>query len=75
LLLYVREFGSERMLTALNLGTASTTVRFSTGFKGTIVVSTSGEHGSDFIDATVRLDANEGFVVALAPDVEVPSVR
>ena len=74
LLLYVREFGSERILTALNPGAASATVGFSTDFKGTTVVSTSGEHGGDFTDATVRLDANEGLVIALAPDVEVPSV-
>ena len=75
LLVYVREFGSERMLTALNLGSASATIGFSTGFKGTIVVSTSGEHLGDFVDGTVRLDANEGLVITMAPDVEVPCVR
>jgi alpha-glucosidase len=74
LLLYVREFGSERMLMALNLGATSATVGFWTGFKGAVFISTSSERDGDLIDETVRLDADEGLVIALAPEAELPSV-
>lgn len=58
LLLYVREFGSERILTALNLGTTPAIVETSFGdFKGKVIVSTSGLHDGDHIDAIIRLDA------------------
>ena len=74
LLLYVREFGSERILTALNLGTTPAIVETSFGdFKGKVIVSTSGLHDGDHIDAIIRLDANEGVVIALAPDAALPS--
>jgi alpha-glucosidase len=75
LLLYVREFGSERILTALNLGTTPAIVESSFGdFKGRVIVSTSGLHDGDHIDAIIRLDANEGVVIALAPDAALPSI-
>jgi alpha-glucosidase len=76
LLLYVREFRSERILTALNLGTMpATVVPSARNFRGSVIVSTSGAREGDHIDKTVRLDANEGLLVALAPDSAFPSVQ
>lgn len=76
LLLYVRKFRSERILTALNLGTAPASVRFSAkDFMGTVFVSTSGARDGEHIDTTLRLDANEGLLIALAPDAVIPSVE
>jgi alpha-glucosidase len=75
LLLYVREFRSERILTALNLGTTPAMVVFSAnGLQGSVIVSTSGARDGDLVDTAFRLDANEGLVVALAPDAALPSV-
>ena len=75
LLLYVRSFGSERILTVLNLGpTPATVVSDANGHKGTIIVSTSGEHEGDVIDLGIHLDANEGLLIELEAGAAVPSV-
>ena len=68
---YVRAFGSERILIALNLGA---TLVASNGYKGRVLVSTSTEYEGDLIDSDIQLDANEGLVIKLAPDVDISSI-
>jgi len=75
LLLYVREFRSERILTVLNLGTTPASVAFPANrCQGSVLVSTSGAREGDLVDTALRLDANEGLVIAVAPDAALPSV-
>ena len=60
---------------ALNLGpTPATLMVNSDGFTGTVLVSTSGEREGDRIDATFRLDANEGLLISLAPKAALSCV-
>lgn len=73
LLLYVRVCGPERILIALNLG--SEPARVSVGSAectGKVLVSTSGEHDGETTGSSIRLDANEGFVVELAANTSLP---
>jgi alpha-glucosidase len=73
LLLYVRAFGSERILMALNLGSEPATVSAgATECTGRILVSTSGEYEGKATDSCIRLDANEGFVIELATNASLP---
>ena len=71
MLQYVRAFGSERILIALNLGA---TLVASNRYKGRVLVSTSTEYEGDLIDSDIQLDANEGLVIKLAPDVDISSI-
>jgi hypothetical protein len=70
LLLYIRSFGSERTLIALNLGPEPATIMAAElgGLTGTVLASTSGGREGDRIDASFRLDADEGLVISLAPE-------
>ena len=73
-LLYVRALCSERILIVLNLG--ATPVAFVLNPpKGIVLVSTSGEHEGELIELNVQLDANEGLVIKLAPDVDLSSIE
>jgi hypothetical protein len=38
-------------------------------------VSTSGKHEGDFVDQNIWLDANEGLVIRLAPDVDISLIK
>ena len=73
LLLYLRVCGPERILIVLNLG--SEPARVSVGSNectGRVLVSTSGEHDGKTTGSSIRLDANEGFVVELAANTSPP---
>ncbi len=73
LLLYVRACGPERILVALNLGPEPARVSVgSTECTGKVLVSTSGEQDGETTGSSVRLDANEGFVVELAANTSLP---
>ena len=74
LLLFVREYGSERTLIGLNLGGEAIAVRFpDRQLRGEIVVSSAGDRDGAVVTGDIRLGGHEGVVVALAPDVVVPS--
>jgi len=59
----------------LNLGTTPASVAFPANrCQGSVLVSTSGAREGDLVGTALRLDANEGLVIALAPDAALPSV-
>jgi hypothetical protein len=59
----------------LNLGpTPATVVSDANGHKGTVIVSTSGEHEGDVIDLGIHLDANEGLLIELDAGAAVASI-
>ena len=74
MLIYVRVFDTERILIVLNLG-ATPVVSALNAPKGIVLVSTSGTHEGDFIELDLQLDANEGLVIKLAPDVDLSSIE
>jgi alpha-glucosidase len=66
-LLYVRAFGLERILIALNLGSQpKNALANPSSYAGKILVSTSGEREGETIDRSVRLEPNEGLVIELS---------
>ena len=66
-LLYVRALGSERILMALNFGSEPAKAAAGANeLAGKILVSTSGKHEGETIGPSIRLEANEGLVIALA---------
>ena len=67
-------FDTDRILIMLNLG-ATPVVSTSNAFKGIVLVSTSGKHEGDFVDQNAQLDANEGLVIKLAPDVDISLIE
>ena len=74
MLIYVRALDTERILIVLNLG-ATPVASALNALKGIVLVSTSGKHEGDFIDLNVQLDADEGLVIKLAPDVDLSSIE
>jgi alpha-glucosidase len=64
--LYVREFGDERMLVALNMGDEPTTVTFTSGpIAGRLLVSTHLDRDHEEACGSIDLRSHEGVVVKL----------
>jgi alpha-glucosidase len=73
LLLFIREGDGERILVALNMGHAPTSVSFSGALlRGQVLLSTFCERVSEFADGRVELRSDEGIIVQLASDAIVP---
>jgi alpha-glucosidase len=75
LLLYVRKFGSERTLVALNLGcdAIATSLPWRATF-GTVLVSCFGDREGEHITERIDLRGNEGLLIEIAPDAVPPSL-
>jgi alpha-glucosidase len=67
LLVYMREFESDQILVALNLGPEPATVPLPPGRPaGTLLASTFGDRDDEPVHGTIDIRANEGTVIALA---------
>jgi alpha-glucosidase len=77
LLVFVREYESERTLIGLNLGGEAIALRFpDRQLRGEILVSSAGDREGALVTGDIALRGNEGVVMALARDVAVPpSIR
>jgi alpha-glucosidase len=74
LLLFARVHGRERMLVALNLGDEATTVEFRTGrLVGRVLVSAFGDRDGERVDRSIDLRGNEGLLIELSADADIPS--
>jgi alpha-glucosidase len=75
LLLYVRQFGRERILIALNLGcdAIATTLPATAAF-GRVLVSCFGDREGEDITERIDLRGNEGQVIEVAPEAILPSI-
>ena len=75
LLLYVRQFGRERILIALNLGcdAMATTLPGAAAF-GRVLVSCFGDREGEDITERIDLRGNEGLVIEVAPEAILPSI-
>jgi alpha-glucosidase len=75
LLLYVRQFGRERILIALNLGCdAIATMLPGTAAFGRVLVSCFGDREGEDITERIDLRGNEGLVIEVAPEAILPSI-
>jgi alpha-glucosidase len=73
LLLFVREYGDEKLLIALNMGQESMSVAFANGLsRGEILLSSFCDRDAELIDGNVILRSDEGAVIKLAADAIVP---
>jgi alpha-glucosidase len=74
LLLFVRAHSNERMLIALNLGADAAAVEFSAGrLAGRVLVSVLGDRDGEAVERSIDLRGNEGLVIELSPDIDVPT--
>ena len=74
LLLFVRHYGDERILVALNLGSEPTVVEFpASGLVGTVLLSCFGDRESETMEGSIALRGDDGLVIELAPDARVPA--
>src|SRR5262249_27697317 len=72
LLLFARESPGERTLVGLNFGGEALTVTFAHGLRGEVLASSGGDRDRTLIEGDLALQGNEGIVVALAPEIELP---
>jgi alpha-glucosidase len=73
LLIYFREHEGERFIVALNLGSEPVVAQFPrTAMQGQVTVSTLGDRDGEAVTAEVALRADEGLVIALAPEAPSP---
>ena len=74
LLLFTRMHERERMLVALNLGDEATAVEFRTGrLAGRVLVSAFGDRDGESVDRSIDLRGDEGLLIELSAEVEVPA--
>jgi alpha-glucosidase len=75
LLLYVREFGYDRTLIALNLGCGAIATSLPRGATfGRVLVSCFGDREGDDITERIDLRGNEGLVIEVGPEAILPSL-
>jgi alpha-glucosidase len=73
LLLFVREYGADRVLVVLNLGPEPVSVRFPAGdLHGHVLVSAFGDRDGQVVQGGIELRAHEGVVMDLDPGVAIP---
>jgi len=73
LLLFAREFESERTLVALNMGQEATSVAFESGLlAGRLLVSSFGDRDGEAVTGSIDLRADEGAVVELFEESVLP---
>ena len=73
-LLFVREYGGEKLLIALNMGQESMSVCFANGLlPGKILLSSFYDRDTELIDGNVNLRSDEGTIIKLAADAIVPA--
>jgi alpha-glucosidase len=66
--LYVREFGRQRILVALNMGSEPTAVAFTSGpILGRLLLSTHLDRSGEQANGSIDLRSHEGVVVKLSP--------
>jgi alpha-glucosidase len=71
--LYVREFGDERILVALNMGSEPTAVAFESGsILGRLLLSTHLDRDGEEARGSIDLRSHEGVVVKLSPQSVSP---
>jgi len=74
LLLFARVHSRERTLIALNLGDEATAVEFRTGrLVGRVLVSALGDRDGEGVDRSIDLRGNEGLLIELSADADVPA--
>ena len=72
LLLFARESPGERTLVGLNFGGEPVTVKLAQGLRGEVLASSGGDRDRTVVEGELALRGNEGIVIALAPEIEVP---
>jgi alpha-glucosidase len=73
LLMYVRRHADERLLVALNLGREPTAVTFDgTRLRGKMLLSSHCDRTDEHVEHSIDLRADEGIVVALSEDSDLP---
>jgi len=72
LLLYSREAEEERIVAALNLGPAPCTLR-APRLAGRVICSTGGTREGEAIGETIALGGDEGLLIVVSPQAEVPA--
>jgi alpha-glucosidase len=73
IILYGREYGTERIVVALNLGSKPTSVRVPQGLEGRILVSCFADRDGEVVKDGFALRADEGLIIALAPGSTIPA--
>jgi alpha-glucosidase len=71
-MLYAREADNDRIFVALNLGGSRCTVR-SARLRGEVLLSTDGTRDSEPIRDTIELRVDEGLVIGVSPDADIPA--
>ena len=71
-MLYGREADNDRIFVALNMGSSRCTVR-SARLRGEVLLSTDGTRDSEPIRDTIELRADEGLIVGVSPDADIPA--
>jgi alpha-glucosidase len=71
-MLYGRESDNDRIFVALNMGGSRCTVR-SARLRGEVLLSTDGARDSEPIRDTIELRADEGLIVGVSPDADIPA--
>ncbi len=73
LLLFVRQTPAQRILITLNLGEEPTEVSFpGSRLEGTVLVSSFGDRDGETVSGDVDLRPNEGFVIRLDANTDIP---
>jgi len=70
-MLYAREAGDQRIVVALNFAAAPAGVS-APGLRGTCLLATDGR-ACAAIDGTIVLGPDEGLIIAVAPDADIPN--
>ncbi len=74
LLLFVRAHPRERTLIALNLGEEAAAVEFRAGrLAGRVLVSALGDRDGEAVDHSIDLRGNEGLLIELSAEADVPA--
>jgi alpha-glucosidase len=74
LLLYVREAEGDRLLVVLNFSDDARAVAFpQRKLSGNILVSSLGDRDQEVVDGSIDLRGNEGLIIAVGADVDIPA--
>ena len=71
-MLYAREADNDRIFVALNMSGSRCNVR-SARLHGEVLLSTDGTRDSEPIRDTIELRADEGLIVGVSPDADIPA--